>query len=98
MLTKQDLEAITKIVKSEGAGLRESMKDLEEKLDDKTSDLYTSIFRLRAENSGEFKHIKRRISEFKKEFNEFVKHFDRYLQETRREIDKVKSHIKIPSL
>lgn len=94
MLTKQDLAEIKKIIDP----LREKILDLEEKLDDKTSDIETSIFRLRAENSEEFKHIKRRVSEFKEEFDVWVKHFDRYLQETRREVEKIKSHIKIPSL
>lgn len=101
MLTKQDLEAIGKIidpVKTAIKELGEKIGDLEEKVDDKTSELYTSIFSLKVENAEDHRGIKRRISEFRKEFNEFVRHFDRSLQETRREIDRIKGYIKIPSL
>lgn len=105
MLSKQDLEAFDKLLDKKIEPLKTSVKelgekigDLEEKVDDKTSDLYNSIFTLRAENSEDHRGIKRRVKEFKEEFNAFMKHFDGFLQDTRKDVARIKSHLKLPPI
>ncbi len=78
--------------------VEEKVADLGERLEDKISDVYGSIFSLKAENSEDHRGIKRRLTEFREIFDEFTKHFDRSLQETRKEVDRVNRHLKLPPI
>lgn len=98
MLTKQDLEAIGKLIDKRIDKVEEKVGDLGERLEDKISDLYSSIFSLRAENSEDHRGIKRRLTEVKEVLDTFVKHFDRYLQDARGRISRIEDHIKLPPI
>ncbi len=85
MLSKQDLEAIDKLLNKRIDPLKEKILDLEDNLKDQKSAITDSIFNLRFEVREEFNKMKRRIREFREVFDEFAKHFDR-----------ITNHLKLP--
>lgn len=101
MLTKQDLSAISQLLtpaREDIKGLREDIKDIREELSDHKSDITSSIIALKYEFLEENRHIKRRLTEIKNSIEDFAKHFDKYLQQTRRNVTRIESHLKLPPL
>lgn len=42
--------------------------------------------------------LEKKVNKFHKEFNTWVKHFDTHLQQTRKDVDKIKDHIRLPKV
>lgn len=87
MLTKDDLKEIKKLFKP----ISDKIDDGQIRLEDKISDLYTSIFRLRADSSKEFTSIKRTLKEIRETQNLIIKHFDEKTLDLAKRVDKLES-------
>lgn len=102
MLSTDDVkrieQAVGKLLDKKIEPLNEKILDLEDELKDHKSDITSSILTLRVEMREDFTTMKRRIREFKEEFNAFMKHFDSFLQDTRKDVARIKSHLKLPPI
>lgn len=94
MLTKQDLESIREVVRDEIEDqVRELYKDhltLRVEFQKEISSLKTSVINLRST----IKNLQKDI----KNIFDFIKFFDRSHQDSRKRLDRIEKHLKLPSI
>lgn len=99
MLTKEEMEdLLDKKLKP----IVEKINDLEDTVKDKTADLYTSVFTLRAELSNLERKMLRRFTEVRESQNIIIGFFEKEQRsiesKTNERLDRIEDHLKLPQI
>lgn len=110
MLTKQDLDSIRGVVREEARvaikeelrpikkelqELRDRIEDVEIKLDEKTSELSTEIFRQKMEFKEEIKNLKRIINRVSKNQDTIIRFFNEEAILIKKRLDRIETRVNI---